>query len=474
MTDGPSPVETPPQEPERLVAWCRDHGVDTAVIGGADTHGIWRGKRVPVADLGSVLRRGVAISDVIFVLTHHEGSDNGEELVEPPGGDGYPNYFPRASRGFGDVLVRPDPAVVRVMPWHEATIAMTGDFSFPSGDPVPIGPRYVLRRTVERLVELGFEPMVGVEYEFYLIAGDASSVREAGRWFEPWRSRPYMYGVYGGSLDEDIIGAIRSGLAEAGVHVEASAPETGPGQFELNMPYTDAMRAADDALVFKTGVKEIAARHGALATFMAKPRNAWAGSSCHLHVSLRDAETGANAFATEHGGLSEVGRRFSAGLLATMRELSALWLPTPNSFKRLAPYSWAGTTVSWGIDNRSTGVRAIVGEPEGVRVEHRVPGADANPYLAIAACLTGGILGLEDKLEPPEPFAGDAYAEGERFEPLPASLDEAVDALEASELARALLGGDFVGHYAAMKRYESARYREQVTDWEVRRYVELA
>jgi glutamine synthetase len=257
--------------------------------------------------------------------------------------------------------------------------------------------------------------------------------------------------------------------------VEACNPETGPGQFELNIRYDDALKAADDGFFYTNAIKEIAARHGLLATFMAKPRRDWAGSSCHLHQSLWDRGTGRNVF-FDHSlghGLSETGRHYAGGLLATMRELTALFAPTPNSYKRFAPYSWAGTSVSWSYENRSTGIRAIAEHEAQARLEHRLPGADTNPYIVMAACLAGGLHGIEQKIEPPPPYEGDAYA-GTELASVPQSLEEAVGLLERSTVARDMLGEDFVRHYALMKRFEAEKYRQQVSEWEVRRYVEMA
>ena len=212
-----------------------------------------------------------------------------------------------------------------------------------------------------------------------------------------------------------------------------------------------------------------------MASFMAKPSSKWAGSSCHIHQSLWDVEEGKNVlFDYALGqGLSETGRHYIGGLLATMREFTALFAPTPNSYKRFVPYSWAGTSVSWGYDNRSTGLRAITENAAGTRVEHRLPGADTNPYIAIAACLAGGLYGIEHKLDPPDAYRGDAYATNQ-FESVPQSLDEALDLLERSEAAREMLGEDFVRYYVIMKRFEIEKYRQQISEWEVRRYVEMA
>jgi glutamine synthetase len=212
-----------------------------------------------------------------------------------------------------------------------------------------------------------------------------------------------------------------------------------------------------------------------MASFMAKPRRDWAGSSCHVHQSLWERDDGPNAFfdhARGHG-LSQAGRHYAGGLLATMAEFTALFAPTPNSYKRFTPYSWAGTSVSWSYENRSTGIRAIAEGPAQARLEHRLPGADTNPYIVVAACLAGGLHGIEQKIEPPPAYEGDAYATS-RFESVPASLEDAVRLLERSTVAREMFGEDFVRHFALMKWFEAEKYRQQVSEWEIRRYVETA
>jgi len=454
--------------------WCKAEGIDTVVAGAGDVHGIWRGKRLPVAEFLAKIDHGVAFSDVVLVLTHSEDTDEGQELVEPPGGAAYPLYFPRKEQGFPDIFARPDLGTARRLPWHPGTVGVLGDFCLPDGAGVPIDPRIALRRLIARARSHGFEPKIGMEYEFYVFRGDLAALKESGWRLEPVRARPYTYGVYGGSLDEDLIGELRRQLVTAGIAIEACNPETGPGQFELNIRYDDALKAADDAFLYKNGIKEIAAARRLMASFMAKPRRDWAGSSCHIHQSLWEAGAGGNAFfSRDGGGLSEAGRHYTAGLLATMREFTALFAPTPNSYKRFAPYSWAGTSVSWSYDNRSTGLRAIAGGPQQARIEHRLPGADTSPYVVIAACLAGGLHGIEHKLPLTEAYAGDAYAT-DRLASVPQTLDEALDLLEGSEAAREMLGADFVHHYVAMKRFEAEKYRLQVSDWEVRRYAEMA
>jgi glutamine synthetase len=262
-------------------------------------------------------------------------------------------------------------------------------------------------------------------------------------------------------------------MVAGGLPVEAATTEYSPSQFEVNLSAGDALSAADQVVRYKAAVREIAEAHGAMATFMAKYDGNVGGSSGHLHQSLWDAE-GHNLFAPGPSDevLSATGRHYLAGLLATMADLTALFCPTVNSYKRKVAWSFVPTTATWGVDNRTTGLRAITGEPTSVRIEHRLPGADANPYLVIAACLAGGIYGIEHELEPPAAVVGNAYELGpEEAVPLPETLEEAVSRLDESKVAR--LGEPFVEYFVTTRRAEVAAWQSVVTDWERRRYFEV-
>ena len=329
----------------------RGRGVETVILAGADTHGIMRGKRLPIAELPRAAEHGVALCEVIWALP----VDEREPVQRPPEHAG---YFPRD--GYPDMRAVPDLETARIVPWHDDTALVLCDFVDRDGGPVPVSPRAVLRSVVTRAQSMGIEPVVGVELEFYLLRETPQSVADK----RPAQlvavdERPSVYGVVAASRSEPFTGAVRDTLREYGLAVEACHPESGPGQFEINLRAAPALQAADEAFLLKSAVKEIAARQGLLATFMAKPRSDWPGSSCHLHLSLGGADL----------------RHFIGGLLDGMAELTAIFAPTPNSYRRFAPYSWAGTTATWGVDNRSAGVRAI----GGTRVEHRQAGADANP-----------------------------------------------------------------------------------------------
>lgn len=459
-----------PRSRDELLAWVEQHGITKLVVGGCDTLGQYKGKRIPFRMLEGALDHGVAFSDVFFALDH------AEDLIEPPGGADYPHYFPRKEQGFPDIFLHVDPRSVRLMPWHAKTAAITGDYLLPSGAPVPVAPRWVLSQVIDRARSLGYTAKIGIEFEFYFLKEDFASLEaKAYQNLEALSGRAYTYSVYRQGLDEALVGEIQEFLDGASIPVEAYNPETGPGQFEVNLRYADALESADRAFFYKNGIKEIAGLRGMMASFIAKLRSEWAGSSCHLHLSLWD-ENGKNVFydSERPHGVSTVAQRFAAGMLATLREFTPFFCPTVNSYKRLVPYSWGATNVSWGADNRSTALRAICEGAESSRIEHRMPGADLNPYIGIAAALAGGLHGIEQELEPPELFAGDAYADDVSFDAVPGTLDEAIALLEDSKVAIDYLGEDFCNHYAISKRFEIAQQRLAVTDWEVRRFIEMA
>jgi glutamine synthetase len=454
-------------ETAELARFLADHGVDTVVAAGTDTNGVLRGKRMGVEHFLRGADHGIALCDVFWVMDLAE-----EALVERPAG--HEGYFPTKAQGYPDILLVPDPSSARLVPWHDRTALVLGTFCDQEGRRLPIDPRATLERVVERARALGLEPLVGFELEFYVLAETPRSLADKGYvGLEPLNVRPYTYGVVGGAQNEPLLARLRAQLAVHGIVVEGANPETGPGQFEVNIRYAGALEAADDAVRLKAAVKEIAQQEGLLATFMAKPSSAWAGNSCHLHLSLAQGERNA-FFDAEANAPSQTLRHFLAGVLDTMTALAAFSAPNVNSYRRYHPYSWAGTTATWGTDNRSTGLRLILEGPAGTRLEHRQAGGDANPYLLAAAVLAAGLEGIARGLEPPPPTEADAYLlDAGGAPPLPVSLEEALDALAGSELARSLLGDELVDYYLVYKRAEVEAARLAVTDWDVRRYLEL-
>src|SRR3954447_7426827 len=367
-------------------------------------------------------------------------------------------------RGYGDFSLVPDLATLRRIPWLEATALVLCDVQSGDGTPVRPSPRQVLRAQVERASAHGFEVMVASELEFYLLRESYEEAHRLG-YSGLTPSVPYIldYHVLAASYDEPLLRQIRNGMHGAGIGVETSKGEAWPGQQEINFRFADALTMADNHVIYKNGAKEIAFLNGRSLTFMAKPFQEWIGNSCHIHSSLWcDGEP---SFATDETLFS----RWLAGQIACFKELAIFLAPTINSYKRFAAGSWAPTTLAWGNDNRTCGFR-VVGQGAARRAETRIPGGDANPYLAFAAVIAAGLHGIENELELQAGLEGNAYeSDADRF---PSTMGAAIDALAAGTMARGALGDEVVDHYLNYARTEQRLYDAFVTDWERKRYFE--
>ena len=449
-----------------VVRRLRASGVRTVVLGGSDTNGILRGKRVPLDELPRALEHGVALCEAIWAL----GVDERVPVDPPPGHAG---WFP--GDGYPDVIAVPDPGTARVVPWQAHTALALCDFHHRDGAPVAFAPRGALRGVVERAEALGYEPVAGLELECYLLRETpASAAAKRPAELASVDERPSAYGALAGSREtQAFVSALGEHLLGYGLPVQTCHLEAGPGQLEVTLRRAPALEAADHAVLLKAAIKALALDAGLLATFMAKPRTDWPGSSCHLHLSLRAGGRDAFHDAGDEHGMSAVMRRFTAGLLAAMPELTALMAPTPNAYRRFRARSWAATTATWSPDNRSAGLRVVGDGPGSTRVEHRQPGADANPYLATAAALAAGLEGVARELPLPAPARGDLYARPTGALPgFPRTLEAATELLAASALAHEWLGAELVAHFVAMRRAELDAQAEAVTDWETSRYLE--
>jgi glutamine synthetase len=449
-------------------AWLQGHGVEHVHAGGVDHLGTWRGKRLTRRTaVESLDGHGVAFSDVFWALTI------AEDWIIPPAE--HAGYFPVKETGYPDIFLRLEPETAIVAPWLGGEAWVLGSWYLPDGRPVPLDPRARLRALVAELADRGHRLRAGFEFEFYLF--DEPLAELAARGFDaPRTAHTHAYTYHGqrAAQDREVLDSLIVPLAASGLVIESANCETGQGQYEVNVRYDDALAAADQAHLFKQATKAIAAAQGRTASFMAKPLADRAGSSCHVHLSLWTPDGGQNSFASgPEGALNEVAAPCLAGLLATLPAATALCCPTVNAYKRLAPYSWAATTVSWALENRTVALRAIEAEEGITRIEHRLPGADANPYLALGAMAAGLLEGLDGGLVPPAPTTGDAYVD-ETLALLPATLDEAIAALAADTRLRARLGDDLVAHLLVCLREESGYHRASVSDWERRRYLELA
>ncbi len=438
---------------EELRKDAESGAVDTVIACFTDMQGRLMGKRL----------------DVDFFLAELESGHSGEGcnylLALEMEMDPVPGYAMASwERGYGDFGLRADIDTLRRIPWHEATVMVQCDVEWHDGTPVAPSPRQVLKTQIEKARGMGFEPMFGSELEFFLFR-ESYLEAHAKHYHDLTPSVPYIldYHILAASFDEPFLRAIRMAMKGAGMIVESSKGEAWAGQHEINFRFTDALRAADDHVVYKTGAKEIAFQHGQSVTFMAKPHHEWVGSSCHIHSSLwRD---GKNAFADE----SDDFKHYLAGQIACLADLAIFVAPTVNSYKRFAAGSWAPTTLAWGYDNRTCGFR-VVGHGSACRPETRIPGADANPYLAFAALLAAGLYGIEEKLELAPALEGNAYiSDAERF---PHALREAIGRLESSQIASRLLGDDVVAHYLNYARTEQELFDKTVTGYERERMFE--
>ncbi|MFF4129448.1 glutamine synthetase family protein [Microbispora rosea] len=372
-------------------------------------------------------------------------------------------------RGYGDFVMRPDLSTLRRVPWHEGTVLLLADLVWEDGADVVASPRQILRRQLARLAERGWTAYVGTELEFVVYDDSYEQAWQRGyRDLTPANLYNVDYSLLGTSRIEPLLRKIRLGMEGAGLYVESAKGECNLGQHEIAFRYADALTTCDNHVFYKNGTKEIAAQEGRSVTFMAKP-NQREGNSCHIHISLRDADGTPVMAGGEPYGLSEVGRRFIAGQLAAMRELTLPYAPNINSYKRFVPGSFAPTAVKWGLDNRTCSLR-LVGHGPSLRIENRVPGGDVNPYLAVAAMIAAGLRGIDAGLELEEPFAGNAYDSG--AERVPATLRDALALWERSPIAEEAFGKDVVEHYANNARVELAAFDAAVTDWELYRGFE--
>ncbi len=377
--------------------------------------------------------------------------------------------------GYQDFKVLPDHQTLRLVPWLEKTAIVIGDVYTDAGEPVEVAPRRILQRQVERLAALGYTAKVASELEFYLFRDTYEAARSSQyQSVTPYGTYIQDYHILATTKDEGIVRQIRNYMNQAGIPVEGSKGEWGPGQEELNLKYADPVEMADRHVLYKHGEKEIAALNGVSLTFMAKWNADYAGSSFHLHSSLWDAAHRAVFWDEQQPlGMSQMFQHYLAGQLAYTRELMYFYAPFINSYKRYREGTFAPIRLVWGHDNRTCGLR-VIGEHESLRVENRVPGADANPYLAFAATIAAGIAGIEQRLELPEMFTGDAYETvGQRSAPhVSGALYEAIHGLEHSQIAKDAFGEQVVNHYLNAAREEQAAYDRSVTNWELNRYFE--
>ena len=432
--------------------------IDTVVVGIVDMQGRLAGKRFHAQHfLDEVLEHGTEGCNYLLAVDVDMNTVDGYEMSS-------------WERGYGDFAMVPDLSTMRRVPWQPHSALVLADLTWFDGSPVTASPRQILRAQLDRLAARDLTAYTGTELEFIIYRDSYEDAWRRGyRDLHPANLYNVDYSLLGTARVEPLLRRIRNEMHGAGLVPESAKGECNYGQQEISFRYAEAMACADQHAIYKNGTKEIAAQEGVAITFMAKP-NSREGNSCHIHYSLR-SRTGNQPVMSDGHELSTVGRQALAGLLASMRDLTLLYAPNINSYKRYQPGTFAPTAVRWGRDNRTCALRLVGHSPVSTRVENRVPGGDVNPYLAIAGMTAGVLYGIEHELELEPALAGNAYNDPDAPR-VPTTLRDALALWESSPIAHAAFGDEVVAHYANNARVELAAFDAAVTDWELYRGFE--
>ncbi|MFJ5486796.1 glutamine synthetase family protein [Hansschlegelia beijingensis] len=443
-----------------LLALVDKRGLTHVKLGVADADGILRGKYMSRDKFASALENGFGFCDVVL------GWDSNDQLYDNVSLTGWHTAYP-------DAAVRVLPETARDLPLEGDMLFVLSEFA---GRAEEVCPRGTLRRVLDRAASMGFKVKSAVEFEFFLFEETPHSVRDkryAG--LTPMTPGFFGYSVLRSGVHAEFYAELLKLCSDMRMPVEGLHTETGPGVLEAAIEVSDALEAADRAVLFKTFTKILAQRRGLMATFMAKWSKDWPGQSGHIHVSLQ-GDDGGSVFHEEGRAhaMSDAMRWFVGGQQHLMPDLLAMVSPTVNSYARLIPGFWAPTDATWGVENRTCALRVIPGSPKSQRVEYRVAAADINPYVALAAAIGSGLWGIENRIEPDSAIEGNAYALRHAPErALPRSLGEAAARFAASAPAKELFGEPFVEHWAATRDWEQREFNKAVTDWELERYFEI-
>lgn len=437
-------------------------GYETVIVASVDMQGRLFGKRMSPALFARKLEEGIHVSSCTL------GWDIAQAI-------GLQVEYTGFHTGWHDFRLVPDLQALYRAPWLEKTAVCIADIVEEStGELLPLAPRTILRRQIEAMRALGYESYLASELEFHMYRGNYDDARRAGyKDLTPTTLSRADYSVQQPNNLEPFFRHVRRMLDEAGMEVELSQGEWGFGQWEINLVYTDALRMADKHVLFKLALKDMATAHDLAVTFMPKPRAGEVGSSCHVHLSLRDKDGGYpfyDAAAADH--MSGLMRHATGGIRTHAPELMVWYAPTVNAYRRTNSDEFAGRGSTWSYDNRTTSIRVLGHTPQSLRIEYRVPGADVNPHLCFAALLASAADGMRSQTDPGPPVVGNAY-EQDVGELLPADLPGAVAAFESSALAASAFGEAVVAQYGAIARFEWAQFMTAVTDWELERYFEL-
>jgi glutamine synthetase len=444
---------------EKLKALVADGSIDTVVVAMTDMQGRLTGKRIHGQYfLDEVVKHGTEGCNYLLAVDVDMNTVDGYEMSS-------------WERGYSDFALIPDLNTLRLTPWQPGAALILADVAWLDHTDVVASPRQVLRKQIAELEKAGMVAMCGTELEFVVYKDTYEEAWNKGyKNLTPVNQYNVDYSILGGSRIEPLLREIRLGMSAAGMTVESVKGECNLGQHEIAFKYSDALSNCDNHVIYKNGAKEISAQQGYALSFMAKP-NEKEGNSSHIHLSFRglNGELVMTDDADKEHGMSDVGRQFIAGQIAHLRELSLLFAPNINSYKRYVPGSFAPTAVRWGRDNRTCALR-LVGHGAGLRLENRVPGGDVNPYLAVSGIIAAGLDGIKKKMVLEPAFKGNAYDSDSAR--VPATMSEALALWEESAWVKEVFGAEVQSHYANMARVEIAAYSKAVTDWELFRNFE--
>ncbi|MGN6211998.1 glutamine synthetase family protein [Parafilimonas sp.] len=446
-----------------IIQYVKDHPSKRVKIAFTDIDGVLRGKYVSTEKFLAVIESGMGFCDVIF------GWDVGDLAYDNARHTGWHTGYP-------DAPARIDITTFRKIPWENEMPFFLGELIDKEGNPCYVCPRQLLKKVLNNTEQQGYMPYFSQEFEWFNFAETPQTTSDKQfKNLTPLTPGMFGYSILRSSLKNPFFNDLFEGLNKFDVPLEGLHTETGPGTYEAAIVYAPVIEAADRAVLFKTAVKEIAYRHGIMATFMAKISENLPGCGGHVHQSLWDSKVKKNLFYNENDPMkmSKQMKQYVAGQLFCLPHILPLFAPTINSYKRLVEGAWAPTTLTWGIDNRTTALRVLADSNKSCRLETRVIGSDVNPYLAMAACLASGLYGIKNKIELKQPAtAGNGYRDYSNGS-LPATLHEATQLMKQSDVAKEILGENFIEHFAQTREWEWRQHLKAVTDWEYKRYFEI-
>lgn len=445
---------------QEIIDYVSKHPSGRVKVAVADIDGVLRGKYISTEKFLAVAQTDLAFCDVIF------GWDMADQAYDNTSYTGWHTGYP-------DAKVKLSLNSFRKIPWENNLPFFLGEFVDATGNALSICPRQLLQKIIAEATEAGFEAKTSQEFEWFNFAETPKSFAEKeGKHLIPLTPGMFGYSIIRSSQRNDFFSSLFDQLKQFDIPLEGLHTETGPGVYEAAIAYSEVLTSADNAVLFKTAVKEIAYQHGILASFMAKINENLPGCSGHVHQSLWHAHTNLFYDAGQPHRMSTIMRQYLAGQLYCLPYILPMVAPTINSYKRLVEGAWAPTTVTWGIDNRTVALRALPGGSKSCRLETRVVGSDTNPYLAMAACLAAGLYGIKHQLSLQEATVGNGYKD-ESHGRFPKSLDEANQAMKNAAVARELFGETFVQHFTQTRDWEVRQFAKVVTDWETNRYFEI-